>query len=567
MLRQGTFINKKFNRLLFGCFWGNLAYAINLMTDTIISGNALGEISLQAVAIVFPLFSVAYFFAYLFTPGASVIFGKLIGEFDKDEASRVVGTTFVATALIGTFLTLGLWLIKIPFLTYYGCTGQLMQEASQYYNWLILFAILECLFVPMYYLTATDGEAVLGSVANIVDIVTNIILSIILSEKYGIAGLGMATCMGKILAIISYSAHFFKKSNNVKFHFCLKLKYLKRAIYLSSSCYFYYIYLAVVDIVLNKIIINTCGIELIPAYAVVNLVFGTCEIYEALSAASMGLITCFLGERNSHDMNLLFRQMGRALLVMAVGLWAVFFFGASLMPQLFGLETATTINASIVASRIMSFTTLGFGMAYVTGNVLYTIEKPLLSCLESFLADAAMPLLCSLIAGSLGGFTGIVIGMALSPYLACAVYSMIMISIKGKKGFPFYFETENEEGISYDLYVTKDSIPEVRDWVYSQLTEHGFNIENIEILIEEFYTRVLEKNPGKRVLSECTLLFSKNQVRIIIRDNGVIFNFMDENNKLESINAHVLNSLLEKTKEKEYLVTTAFNRDGFVFEK
>lgn len=44
MLKQGTFINKRFNTLLLGCFWGNLAYAINLMTDSIISGNALGEL-------------------------------------------------------------------------------------------------------------------------------------------------------------------------------------------------------------------------------------------------------------------------------------------------------------------------------------------------------------------------------------------------------------------------------------------------------------------------------------------------------------------------------------------
>ena len=133
MLKQGAFINKKFNKLLLGCFWGNLAYVINLMTDSIISGNVLGEVSLQAVSIVYPLFSVVYFFAYLIAPGAGVIFGKLIGEFNKDEASRVAGTTFTATAIIGAFLAAGLWLIKLPFLTYYGCSGQLMQDASQYY--------------------------------------------------------------------------------------------------------------------------------------------------------------------------------------------------------------------------------------------------------------------------------------------------------------------------------------------------------------------------------------------------------------------------------------------------
>lgn len=567
MLKQGTFINRKFDKMLLGCIWGSLAYGVNLMTDSIISGNVLGETSLQAVSIVYPLFSIVYFVAYFIAPGAGVLFGKLIGEFNKEEASRVTGTTFISTTIVGILLSVVLWLAKMPFLTYYGCTGQLLIEASSYYNWLILFALTASLTIPLYFFTVTDGEAVLVSVANTSEIVANVVLSIVLSSRFGISGLGMATCIGNICAMVSYLPHFFKKTNNVKFHFCLDFKYLIRSIYLSSSYYLYYIYLAVVDIVLNKIIIMSCGVELLPAYAVVNLIFGFCEIFESLTTSSMGLITCFLGERNSHDMNLVFRILGRSMVIMSVFVWALFFFGAPLMPRLFGLETAETIDAAILASRIVSFAVLGYGVDYVNGNTLYAIEKPLLSCLNSVMCDAIMPLLCSLLAGSLWGFTGIIIGMTFSPYMAFLAYALIIIPIKGKKGFPLYFETEDEEGVSFDLYVTKESIPVIRDWVCRQLTEYGFNIENIEILIEEFYTRVLEKNPDKRVLSECTLLFSKNRVRIIVRDDGVIFNFMDENNKVESINAHVLNSLLEQTKGKEYLVTAAFNRDCFVFER
>ena len=568
MLKQGTFINKKYNKLMLGSIWGGLAYGINLMTDSIISGNTLGEVSLQAVSIVFPLFSVIYFFTYLISPGAGVIFGKLIGEFNKAESSRVAGTTLVVAIISGVFLATGLWFLKMPFLRYYDCTGKLLQEASQYYNWLILYAVLSCVAGSLHYLTVTDGEAALVSAANTSDITANVVLSIVLSTRYGIAGLGMATCIGQVFSVIFYSLHFLRKTNNVEFHLCLDFKYVKRAIYLGFSYYMYYIFLAVVDIVLNKIIIMTSGVELLPAYAVVNLVFGVCEIYETLTNSSLGLVTCFVGERNSHDLNLLLRKVWQTMLIMAIGLWAFFFFGAPLIPQIFGLETASTINAAIVTSRIMSFTTVGFGVSFVIGGILYAIEKLFLSCFNSFLNDAAMPLLCSLVLGSIWGFTGISIGMALSPYLAVATYSVVMLSFKGRKGFPFYFKTnENEEGVSYDFYVTKESVPEIRDWVYHQVLEHDFHIENLEILVEEFYTRVLEKNPVQRVLSECTLLFTEKQVRIIVRDNGVIFNFVDENNAVESMNAYVLNSLLERTKDKEYLITTSFNRNGFVFEK
>lgn len=567
MLKKGAFISKRFNTLLLGCIWGNLAYCINMMTDSIISGNALGEVSLQAVSIVYPLFSVVYVFAFLISPGSGVLFGKLIGEFKEHEAHRVAGTALLASVIIGILLSCGLWMIKIPFLTYFGCTGELMEEASKYYNWLILFAGIQVVQMPFAYLTITDGESILVSIACVSDITANIVLSVVLSHRYGISGLGMASCIGLALRLSSYLFHFLKKSNNIKFVFCLDLGYLKKAVVLSLSNYMYYVFLAVVDIVLNKVIIMTCGMELIPAYAVVNLVFSTCEVYEAFNTASMGLITCFFGEKNEHDMMLIFRQVKKAVFIMGAVLWAVFFFGAPFMPKLFGLETASTVKASVLASRIMAFTSLGFGMCYLSNSFSGYVGKPLQACFISFLNDVSMPLLCSIALGSLWGFTGITIGMSLSTYAAFAVYALIMIPRKGKKGFPIYFEAPGEEGISYDFYVTPESIPEVRDWVYRSLNARGYAPKNIEILIEEFYTRVLEKNPDKRVLSECTMLFGADQVRVIIRDDGVLFNFIDENNPVESFDAHVLNSILEHMEEKNYVLTAAFNRNGFVFDK
>lgn len=566
MLKQGTFINKRTNRVFFGCVWGSLAYAINLMTDSLISGNTLGELSLQAVSIVYPLFSVAYIFAYLIAPGASIIYGKLIGEFKEKEAYRVSGTCLVSSVILAMLFSSVLWFLKTPFLTYFGCTGELLIEASNYYNWLIPFSFILVINEMFYYLNAVDGESVLISIANILDISINVVLSIILSSQYGISGLGMATFIGVSCRMLTYTLHFLRKSNNIKFHLCLKVSYVIESIKLSFSFYMYYVFLAFVDISLNKIIIMTCGLEYIPAYSVINLVFGTCEVNEAIFTSTVALVTCFNGERNSHDMQLVIKKIERMLLIMSLVLWTIFFFGAPLVPKLYGLETPATIDAAISASRIMSFTTLGFGICYLLNEISFAIEKPIQACFSSLLNDAAMPLLCSLALGSLWGFTGISIGMCLSPYAAFGIYSLVMILIKGKKGFPLYFDVEDEKGISYDLYVTEESIPLIRDWVTSQLTSHGYNIKNIEILIEELYMRMLEKNPGKRVLSECTLIFGENRARIIVRDNGTLFNFIDENNPVESLNAYVLSSMLEKIKEKNYVITSSFNRNGFVFE-
>jgi len=532
-----------------------------------ISGNQLGEISLQAVSIVFPLFSVIYFFSYLVAPGSSILFGKHIGEFEQEKAYRAAGTGMLSSVIIGIILAIGLWLIKDTFLSCFGCTGELLKEASAYYNWLIPFVLIESFERPVYYLALTDGESDFLSLSCVSEILVNVVLSITLSRSFGIAGLGIATCTGHLICTLSNCLHFLRKSNSVKLHLCLDFAIIRRSVVLSFSRCMSYIFLAIVDLLMNKIIIASCGMEYISVYSVVNLVFGVCEVFGSLNDAGVGMLTCFLGEKNKHGITLLLRKTACSMLIMASVVFAFFFFGADLIPVIYGLDIGATARAAVFASKVMAFTALGFGTNYLCAEISCSLEKPVQSFLINVLYDVFSPLVLSLLFGLLWGFSGIVIGLSLSTYFAFAIYALIIVKKKGKYGFPIYVEDFGEEGCSFDIRVSLESVTKMRDAVSKELTAHGYEIKNVDLLLEEFFTRVMEKNPNKAVLAECSLLFGADRMRIIIRDDGTLFNFVDENNIVESLNAHVLNSLLEQTKQKNYLMTVSFNRNGFVFEK
>ena len=47
----------------------------------------------------------------------------------------------------------------------------------------------------------------------------------------------------------------------------------------------------------------------------------------------------------------------------------------------------------------------------------------------------------------------------------------------------------------------------------------------------------------------------------------IIFNPINQDNSSDSINTIMLNNLLDNIKEKDYLVTSSINRNGFVFRK
>ena len=567
MLKQGTFINKKFYSMLFFNLlcWG--AYSANTMIDAILGGNQLGEVALSAVSIVAPINSFVSFLAYVFTPGCGILFGINIGAFKKEEAYRTAGTSVVSSLVIGLAGALLLLAIKTPFLNYYGCTGELLENASTYYNWYIAQVVVFPLSQAIYYLIVADGAAFYIMLGSVGSILANIILSYALCKTIGISGLGMATVLSEVVAALLFAIHFFTKANSVHFKLSLDAKILKRACVLSANSSLNFIFITLVDIIMNKIILVSCGQVYIAAYSVVNFVLAMFLIPGGVFDSCQGICTGYVGEKNNYGINNILKTAMKSVYIISGAMMVALFIAAPYIPRLYGMTTPEVIAVSIRAARILCVSTIPFGVTFFAYKIYASMNKPLLSIIMAFLYNFFCPLILSIPLAFAIGFDGVSIGMSLSSFLVIILFVCFLRAKYGKDGFPWYLEETGEEAFGYDLCVTKGTIPEIRDKVKAELDHHGYEIENLELLIEELYTRIYEKNPGKTVCSECTLLFGKNHVRIIVRDNGTIFNFVDENNSVESMNAHVLNSLLERTEDKQYLITTSFNRNGFVFEK
>lgn len=567
MLKQGTLANKKYYSMLLFNFLTFATYTINTMVDAILGGNQLGEVALQAVSIVAPLYSVCCFFAYIFTPGCGILFGLSIGEFRKEDASRAAGTSIVSSAVIGITTAFLLFIIKVPFLKYYGCTGDLLEAASSYYNWYIGIALVFPIANAVYFLIAVEGAAFYMMIGSIGSVSTNMILSYVLCNIIGVSGLGMATFISKVFVTLIYCLAFLNKKYRMHFTLSIDKGILKRAAVLSANTALNYIFVAIVDIIMNKVIILACGQPYIAAYSVINLMLSLFMVTDGNYYSCQGIVTSYIGEKNNGGVYRILRTAMKSICVICAVMMVLLFFTAPLMPKIFGITTPALVDASIRATRILAISIIPFGVAYFAYDLYTSLNRPVLSIVMAFLNNFFCPLILSIPLAFIMGFDGISVGMSASSFLVVVLFAYFVRKRYGNEGFPLYLEDSGEEAWSCDLKVSKETIPEIRDMVKAEFDKHGYEIENLEILIEELYTRIYEKNPGKTVYSECALLFGPNHVRIIVRDNGVIFNFVDENNAVESMNAYVLNSLLERTKDKEYLITTSLNRNGFVFEK
>ena len=92
-------------------------------------------------------------------------------------------------------------------------------------------------------------------------------------------------------------------------------------------------------------------------------------------------------------------------------------------------------------------------------------------------------------------------------------------------------------------------------------------MNRVKLLIEELYMLIWEKNNEKAILGEITIYIDPDQIRIISKDNGVLFDISEEDVDVTSITSYLVSAYMEKLGEnRQYLTTMSFNRSTYVIK-
>ena len=94
-------------------------------------------------------------------------------------------------------------------------------------------------------------------------------------------------------------------------------------------------------------------------------------------------------------------------------------------------------------------------------------------------------------------------------------------------------------------------------------------VTNASLFVEEIGLTILEKNKQtkKPLLFELSLFFEEDSVIIIERDAGKLFDITDPNMQVKGLSSFTLSGLMETHEDKNYLVTTGYNRIMIRFSK
>lgn len=569
MLKEGTFVRKKYINLLICAILGWIVAILGGMVDSVIAGLFLDSNAVSAVGLITPLGSIILSLGQFISIGCSLMYSINLGASDVEGSKKIAGMGLLVSIILGILMSISLIVFKNPILKFYGCSGELYEYASQYYNPLVFMALIQPTMWTVYNLVTYDGDAKLILIIDILMAASNAALSLLFVQTKGIVGLAIGTTLSYLIGLLLTIPHFFSKSNSIHFKLYFSIKDLFQSIKLSSSTALTYLYVAIVDIAFNKFIIVRFGQDLLPAYTVVNVVLNFASFLVCTMTAGGVFVTIAYGEDNNPAIRRVMKLVHRSIIISSLIFSTLMIFIAQYWPIIYDISDPLVAEASIFAGRVIPITFIFAAFVYNYISFYSSIDKSIESNILSITYTLIGPLVISFPLGTIFGFNAMSIGFVFTPIFSVIVL-FIYCLIKGEaKRLPYLLNDDDKINAHYDIKLEKESIVELRDNIHDWLLQQDVKkrtINEIELIIEETLLHIKNRNK-KTIYCECDLLLNKDYIWLITKDNGMIFNMIKDADDSLDLSCYVAARVMEQASSKSYTTTTSFNRNTYVWKR
>ena len=558
---------RKYFSMLSGGTLSIMVVSVMLMSDTLIAGIFLGTDAVAGITQVTPMYTVAAFFGTVFSLGIPILYSSEMGAFRKKEADRVFQCGFLMALITGIvlFLIVSLW--GTAFLRLSHPSEEVLAAAEGYLSF-IRFTILllplqallaECVFI--------DGDETVSTIANLVQAAGNVVFSVILSRVIGTAGIALASFLFYVISLLILCAHFFKKGNTLRPGFFFSVDIIRRVIRYSVIDAGSYLFIGILTAVLNLFVGVRFGSRALILVSVISLGREFQMIFDGIGAAITPIITIYLSEDCTTGVRRIYRLAEKTAIAEGVIVTILTCIAAPFVPIVLQITDPSLTGFSVAALRIISLGSVFVSLLYLMSSYDLLIDRIPLGLLTSLLRDVLLAAPLAVILGYYFGVFGMFAGIALAP--ALALFLIRFWLEKKNPGDTPLLLGEKKDCLSflYDLILSSYAIAKTRDAVGETLLAHAYDdktVNRVILLFEEVCMLIYEKNKGKQIEAECSLLLSDDRIRLILRDTGETFDVTDADLTVSSLRSYVVSNVATHvSRQKQHLIAMSFNRNAF----
>lgn len=561
---KSDLIRNKFLKIFGFATLGSFLTIIAGSFDGIISGNLLDAEALKAVQIVNPIYTLMFFISTLCATGVSSRYFSLLSKKETKKARVLAFNGIVATLLLGAISSLIFYFIKTPFLNLFASLGtpsSVIDYAASYYQWYIYTVIFVPVFMLLYQFVYLDCDIKIRFIVDVGQCVVKILLSFILIRILGINGLGLATFLSFIFAILVVLAHFLKKNNAIKFSLGFNIKELLFGIRLSLGNAIGNLALSLVTFCLNILIVKFLGAQYLPILTILVFALSLGALSRRISTSIYPFMVSSYGSQNKIEFDHVLSLGKRYVLIIGLTLSLIVACLCWAVPYVYKIFPGNELYIyATVGALLMCISYTPASFVRLIANYYSAIQRPSIYPIIETLNIVYTIGLCYLL-GIFCGVWGFIVGYASSQIATLITISLILF-FKNKPHIIFKRFTTNEVQCftNFRIY-NQDEVDESIKKIHGFLIENNVNetkADTLKTAIGEVVKELRNYNK-KNIINSITVSLTEDQIIIINKNNGIYISPEDKKKEFNCVENHPAFSSIYVEEDYEAFTVSSFN--------
>ena len=563
-------ILKKYHSILMSSIVVESVAFLASLTDSLVAGNIVDADAFAAVGLLMPFFFLSSFLAAVINAGTLLNYNNQAGAFRQRRAHEYFSQGIYLSVMAGLVFFVVMLFCKGMIFKGLSVPSGMEQYLSDYYNIIVFYFLIYPTSCLLGNIVIADGGEKLSLAVNLIQIIVNILLSLILSHRMGVKGIALATVISPMLPILLLLPWFFSGRNTLRLLLYMSpgdcLDITRRGSVRASTL----VLMAVATYILNAYVSASFDSQVLQILILQEKIISLSSVFLGLSMAVQPLIATLKGEKNTKAARILIRRASLVMLFSGGLITVSLMLFAGPFVRAFGISGRAQVLSGIFAVRITAATLICPALLVFFFYYYYLIDHYRLALVICFIKDLLSTVgLTILLAMLFKKPEAIWLGLAFAPVLSLMVCSAIVWFHYGRKLFPWLIPGDRDKRIFIHSFMLdeKQSVALSEKTAYI-LKKEGYpqRLQNLAAFyVEEMLMLVREKNGSSPVLVECTLILNEEDVRMILRDSGQIFNLAEEDALPSSFRQYVVANMISVLESKAYLVNTGYNRHEFVF--
>ena len=559
--RKYDLLASKFNEFFLPTLMTSMAGNICIFIDSIIVSFLIGAVNLSAIQVASPLVTFINLIYWMVGLGGSVLCSIAKSEFDEEKSNSLFSVSIMSLIVLGVIvLILGL-LTKgtlIPLLT---TSKEIIPLVDEFFTVLLFGMPFLCYLMSLSYFVRADGLPNLAFRSILLSNIVNIIMDFVYIKVFGfgIGGAALATATGYAAGSIYVSTYFFKSERTLEFYNLGKIK-LRNALnyfkeiatsgFSSASTQLFFtvqllIYNAVIGVVLGQYGLTAYSVCRGCSYIIYMFLIGT-------SQTMSPIVSVYYQEEDYSGVDYVVKRALKIVLISSTALVLIF----TLVPQ-----TALTLYsvpdqaAPTVVNALRIFMVCFVGVAVTFLFTFYTqaIKRNKLSLstsiIEGFVAPVGLLFILTPIMGGDGIWLSFVGAEVITIIYIFIATKHISKKTNGEYG-GFFINKKIPTGDVLDLTVggTLKETVGVAQHIEEYLKELGIDDNKamiVSLSVEEMLVNIININENLDSI-DVLVKIQEEHILVGIKDQGIEFNPVIENDELKFDNITVLNKIADK---------------------